>query len=171
MSFGLEIEFSGVATAADLDVIVCTVSDRYGLVRKVGDAGEEIAELVVEELDFFVEGGDPVADFPDLLLAFAGVGTGLAQFGDLRALGVAARLKLFGFGDGGAAALIQIAELIETRDGSTRGKALGDLVEVGAEKSQIVHLAYASARRTGSTGRSEARAPRSAILLRRLCQR
>ena len=48
VGFGLEIELARLAAAADLHVVIGTAADGHGFMRQVRDAGEEIAELIVE---------------------------------------------------------------------------------------------------------------------------
>src|SRR5207244_4817961 len=89
----------------------------------------------------------PISHLTHLLLPLGCVRTCLPQLRDLGAFRIAARLQLLGFRNYGPAAPIQLAELVEPGDIAARRQAFGDLVQIGAEKSQIVHEAYASARR------------------------
>ena len=63
-------------------------------------------------------------------------GACFAQLADFRALGVALRLELFGFGQRGAALGIEGPELIDVELKSARGQTLGDGVEIGAEEDR-----------------------------------
>ena len=57
-----------------------------------------------------------------------------ALLADLCAFGVALRLELLGFGQGGAALGIERAKLLDDQLKSARGQALGYGVEIGAEE-------------------------------------
>ena len=137
---GLEIERRGLAPAANLDIIGLALPDRNGLVRNVGDAGQQLPELLVERLHLFVERGDLLGGRAHLLLALGGIDALLPQFGDFGGLGVAAGFQLLGLGDGAPALAIEFTKLIELRRISARREPLRNAVEVVPEVGEIVHV-------------------------------
>ena len=74
-----------------------------------------VAERFVKRLDLLVERRDAIAHRAHLLLLFGGVGALLSQLADFHALGVALRLELLGFGDGGAALGVESAKLVDVQ--------------------------------------------------------
>ena len=105
----------------------------------VGNAGEEVLKFVVEGFDLVVEGGHFPGHGANLGLPLGGVGALAAQAGDLRAFGIAARLQLFGPGDGGTAVAVELAKAVEVRRISASRQPLCNALEIGPEMREIVH--------------------------------
>ena len=97
------------------------------------------SKLRFEGLDLFVERGDRSLCGAHALLARSGIGAFALQLADLHGFGIRARLQLLHLGERGAAFAVEFAELFQSGDGSARGEALGDLVEIGAKVGEIVH--------------------------------
>ena len=108
--------------------------------RHIGNAGQQFAELFLEGLDVGIQRGHLLLHATHLLLAGGGVFALAAQFADFGAFGVHRGLQLLGAGNGRAALLVEVAETFQSSDGSTRGKAFGDALEIGPERLQIVHF-------------------------------
>ena len=108
--------------------------------RDVGDAGEELLELVIGRGDVFIEGGDLIGDGADGGLQFGGVGAGAFERADLLGFGVLVGFELLGLRDGGAAFAVEVAEAVERKGAAAGGEAFGDLIEMGTEESEIEHL-------------------------------
>ncbi len=157
MRFRREIELARHAYAADFDVSAFAASYRHRFVGQVRDARQHLAERFIRRFLFGFQDGNPFADGPHLLLAFGGVLTRLAKFSDLYGLGVAAGFQLFRFGDGGAAALVELAVTIEIRRIAAGLQPLGNTIEVRAKPGKIVHLTMLTGRRAGrlSAGRTK----------------
>jgi hypothetical protein len=136
---GREIELAGLAAGADHGVGRGIGSEGNGLVREVGHAGQQVAELLIEVVYLRVEGGDGIADAPHFGLALGSVEALLTEVADLGALGVAAGLELLGLRNGGPAAGVEIAELVEIEGKAAGGEPGGDRIEVVAKECEVVH--------------------------------
>ena len=139
-AFGSKSNGARLAHAPHLHVVVGAAAHRHGLVRHVGNARQHLAELLFQRFGLLVERGYLRAQLAHLLLPRGGIGALAAQPGDFGDLRVAARLKLLGFGDGGAPALVQFAKTLQAGNcAAARGEPLDNLVEMRAEKGEIVH--------------------------------
>ena len=110
---GLEIEAGRLAHAPHLDVRVRVPAHRHGFVRHVGDAGQNLAELLVERGHLPLERGDLNLQCAHLLLAGGGIGALAAQVADFGALHVQAGLQPLALGDGHTAPPIDLAKLVQ----------------------------------------------------------
>src|ERR1700694_5982754 len=88
-----------LAPAAYLDIIVGTFTGWHRRMRRIGNAGQQLAVLFVQLFSAFFEGGGAVAHFADFLLARGGVLAGFNEFADFLGFGLALSLKLLGFGE------------------------------------------------------------------------
>jgi len=82
-------------------------------VRQIGNAGKQVAEVLVHGLDLLFQHGDAVADLADLELLRGGVHTFPAQFADLGALAVTHGAQGLGFGEGRPALEVEFPKLLQ----------------------------------------------------------
>ena len=108
--------------------------------RHVGNAGQQFAIAGVGLFDALRERGDAVAHLAGKALGFGRIGAFFAQAGDVARHLVLAGAQLLGFGNGGAAAGVQIAEIVHGQRQPAGGEALGNRIEIGAKRPQIVHI-------------------------------
>ena len=140
MSLGLEVELRRLARAAHFHVVVGGAAHRDGLVRDVGDAGEQFLELLVDGLHLFIERGDLLRDGAHFLLPLRGVGAFALEFADFDRLLVLARFELLGLGNGRPALPVQVAEPFQIDRAATGREAFGNSLEIAPEIGEIVHV-------------------------------
>ncbi len=133
MRFGGEIVGAGLAHAAHFHVVVGVLAHRHGFVRDVGDAGQQILKLGVDALHLLVQGCDLRLQHADLLPLCRSVLALPQQRSDFGACLIDGRLQLLGLRDGGTAALVQVAELLEARRIAARCEPFGHPVEIVPE--------------------------------------
>ena len=128
-----EVEGAGRAPAFDFDVVVGATAYWDSLGRDIRDGRQVLSELLVDGFDLLFEGGGAVAHGAHLGLEFGGVLAGLFELADLLAFGVSAGFELFGFGERGAAADVELPEVLDVEREAAIGEPGGDRVQVGAE--------------------------------------
>ena len=137
--FGLEIELRRIAHAAHFQIVVGILAHRHGIVRHVGNSGQQFLEFGIRGLRLFLERGDFDLHRAHLFLQGGSIAAGLLQFADLRALRVGASLELFGLRDSGAATHVEFPEPVEVRRVTARGQTRCDVFEVASEMCEVVH--------------------------------
>ena len=108
-----EIEFRWSSPAPDFQVVVGAPSHGHAAVRQVGNAGENGLQALLEVSGGFFRRLNLLPQIFCFADQRAGILPGFLQLGDLVGGAVALSLEDFGFGDGLAAAGINIAEVFE----------------------------------------------------------
>ena len=134
MRLGLEIELRRLAAAPHFDVVVGVAADGHGFVRDVGNAGQQLAKLARRRV-FTCSSSAAISSPIARTCCCRSVVSTPSRFSlPISAVSaLRARLQLFGFGDGGAALLVELAELIQIGRLAARGEAFRNPVEVGPE--------------------------------------
>src|SRR5688572_673427 len=133
MRLGLEGKLPGLAEGADYDIGFGARSGGHRFVRRVGNTGKEVAKLVVDLVGLPVQRGYLFAHFAHGLLTLGSVDALLSQLADLGAGGVGLRFQLLGLRDGGSAAGIQLAELLDIELIASSREPRRDRVKIIAE--------------------------------------
>src|SRR6185437_2182087 len=121
------------------DVVLGASARGHGSVRHVGNAGQQLAVLVVELFRAFFERGSAITHFANLLLAFRRVLARFNELADFLGFGFAQSLELFGFGKRGAPLGIELAESFDVEREAAVRQPGGDRVEILPEEREIVH--------------------------------
>ncbi len=138
---GSEIEFRRRAPAAGFDIVVGAVADGHTRVRKIRDAGENIAQSVIEIGRRFFQRLNLLAQFLGLGHGRACILAGLLELGNLFGCLVALGFSRFGFSDGVAALGVDLAKIFEhgSRVHATLAQLFLDQRQVLAYEIQIKH--------------------------------
>src|SRR5580658_601983 len=140
MRLRLEVELARFAHPPDFHVIRFAGPHRHGFVRHVRNPFEHLAKGPLRRPLLRFQQRDPLPDGAYLLLPLRGVRAFPAQFADFDGLGVAPRLQLLRFGNGGAPPLVQRPVTIQVWRIAAGLQPLGNAVEVRSKPCQIVHL-------------------------------
>ena len=139
MRLGREVEFLLLAPGFDGFVVGFGEADGHFVAREVGNAGEGLAQLLVELGGGFVQLVELL--FQGARLVHDGRGfvvfAGLLERAHLLAELVAAGLALFGERDGLAAALVEGAKIAQQRSGigAARAQLFFNQLQVGTNES------------------------------------
>ena len=136
---GLEVEFARLAPGAVHDVVLGAEAARHAAVREVRDGQDQALLLGLDFADLRVEGGDLFADGLGLGLNCGGVLAGALEFADFLGDGVALALEGVGFGDGRAAAGVEVQYLRDVHGGAAVLQAFADGVGVVADEFDVEH--------------------------------
>ena len=101
--------------------------------RDIGNAGQHFAKLGVEFFHAGSQTRDAVRRGARTLLQLGGIGALFAQPGDLARLEILVGLQLFRFGDGGAAAAVELAIFLYRKLDSARADTSGESRPDGRE--------------------------------------
>jgi hypothetical protein len=130
---GGEVELAGLTDAAHLDVGGGVGAGGDGFVRDVGDGAEDVAQGGVELVDVVFEGFYVLADGAALLDQIGGVVALALGLGHLGADRIAPRFEALDFGDGGAAAGVDLGETVEAVNRAAGFEAGADGIEIFAQ--------------------------------------